>query len=136
MVIDHTVLCVDDDPEDLQFLREALNEVGHQYKVITASDGVEALNQLQQMKESGELPCLIVLDVNMPKMDGKQTFSKIRNHEDYSHIPIVIFSTSNNPMDKLYFNMQKVEYFTKPINFENFVQVAGQMLNYCHTPTR
>ncbi|RYY87590.1 MAG: response regulator [Chitinophagaceae bacterium] len=129
----HTILYMDDDQDDLQLLREALNRVGADYKLLDAPDGVAGLELLHRLHASGELPCLIVLDINMPRMDGRRTFQALRQDPLLAHIPIVIFSTSNSELDKLFFRGKDVEYITKPIHFDNLVAVAEQMLHQCET---
>ncbi len=99
---------------------------------MEATDGKDALDRLADMKAAGKLPCLIVLDINMPRMDGKETFLAIRSDEALANIPVVIFSTSNSMMDKLFFQKKNVEYITKPIRFATLLEVAGRLLQYCN----
>ena len=106
-------------------------EIDNRCQLVKARDGVDALKQLQQMKEDGTLPCLVVLDINMPRMDGRQTFVSLRNNPDFAAIPVVIFSTSSSPLDKLFFDKKDVEYITKPINYSFLVEVAKKLLYYC-----
>jgi response regulator RpfG family c-di-GMP phosphodiesterase len=80
-----TIVCVDDDPDDLTMLRQAIEELGTDHRIVEAFDGVHALELLQQMHDSGAIPCLVVLDINMPRMDGKQTLVAIRVRL-YSHL--------------------------------------------------
>lgn len=127
----HTILCVDDDPDDLQLLQEAFKAVGSEYRIIEARDGEDALVFLREKKASGDLPCLVILDINMPKVDGKQTLLSIQSDSQLSAIPVVIFSTSSSLMDKMFFTRRKVEFFTKPINFDQFYEVAAKFLNFC-----
>ena len=131
MIVDHLILCIDDDPDDLMLLKNAFDNRGIAYRIVEAHDGVEGLNALKKIKESGELPCLIVLDINMPKMDGRETFNAIRAIPAFNQIPIVIFSTSSSPLDKLFFAKKNVEYFTKPIKFDHLQYVAGSLLSIC-----
>lgn len=126
-----TILCADDDEDDVQMLQEAIKEVDGRYQLLKAYDGVDALNQLNELKAGGILPCLVVLDINMPKMDGRQTFLSIRNNEAFAGIPVVIFSTSSSPLDKMFFARKDVEYITKPINYDFLVEVAKKLLSYC-----
>ena len=127
----HTILCADDDEDDIQMLQEAIKEVDGRYQLLKAHDGVDALNQLNALKATGSLPCLVVLDINMPKMDGRQTFISIRSNEAFAGIPVVIFSTSSSPLDKMFFARKDVEYITKPINYDFLVEVAKKLLSYC-----
>lgn len=128
----HTILYIDDDRDDLQMLKDAVARVDDNYQVIEATNGEQGIRQLQNMKFEEELPCLIVLDINMPKIDGRQAFRMIRSDRDLASIPIVIFSTSNSSIDKLYFQGKDVEYLTKPIDFESLLTVASRLLSYCN----
>ena len=71
------VLCIDDDQDDLLFMSEAISGHASGFKMIGVSDGQEALAYLEKAKASGKLPCLIIMDINMPKMDGKKNHPPI-----------------------------------------------------------
>jgi CheY-like chemotaxis protein len=126
-----TIVCIDDDADDLQMLREAITTIDNNYHIIEAYDGYSGLVKLQQMSEEGRLPCLIVMDINMPRMDGKQAFVKLKADPVLSRIPIVIFSTSSSPIDKMFFQHKGVEFMTKPIVFEHLIEAAGKLLRLC-----
>lgn len=126
-----TILCVDDDPDDLELLTKALEIVNREYQVIEARDGADALAKLRVMHTENNFPCLIVLDINMPKMDGKETLVALQQEDHFYKIPVVVFSTSSSALDKLFFAKKNVELITKPINFENLVNVAKRLLSYC-----
>ncbi|RYZ30661.1 MAG: response regulator [Chitinophagaceae bacterium] len=126
-----TILYVDDDQDDLEMLQEAIMSVDPSYQIVKANNGEEGLARLLEMKLHKTLPCLVVLDINMPKLDGRQTFQRIKADEALSNIPIVIFSTSSNKMDKMFFAGKNVEYITKPIYFPHLLQIAQKLLAYC-----
>lgn len=128
------IFYVDDDQDDRQLLTRALNSINGNYRIIEAENGAEAMGALQQLKEKGTLPSLIVLDINMPKVDGKQTYVSIRADETLAAIPIIIFSTSKSEMDKLFFKRKNTEYITKPNDYGRIEEVAVRMLSYCSTP--
>ncbi len=127
----HTILLVDDDRDDLQMLQEAVRQLNSSYNLEEATDGEQGFSRLQLMKKEGRLPCLIVLDINMPKLDGRQTFRLIRSDTTLSRIPVVIFSTSSSELDKLFFKGDNVAYITKPVEFSNLLSIAKKMLEYC-----
>jgi CheY-like chemotaxis protein len=127
----HTILCVDDDEDDMMILHESFSALGTKYQIDDAFDGLDALNKLMRYKERGELPCLIVLDINMPKLDGKQTVIAIQSDPDLVNIPIVIFTTSSSKMDQLFCTSRHVVMMTKPIDFRTFHATAKKMLEYC-----
>ena len=131
MRIENTVMLIDDDPDDLEILQDAISAIDGRHKIVTASDGVEGLQKLNELSASGSLPCLIVLDLNMPKLDGKQTFVAIKASKQLSKLPVVIFSTSSSMLDKSFFDRYDVAYFVKPVNFRQFVETASRLINYC-----
>jgi len=96
MHVDKTVVLIDDDPDDLELLTDALAAIDKGHKIVTAGNGLEGIKKLEELSDKGKLPCLIVLDLNMPKMDGKQTFMAIRSNEKLNKLPVVIFSTSSS----------------------------------------
>jgi CheY-like chemotaxis protein len=125
------ILYMDDDKDDIELLHQAIGTINSGYQLITAPDGEKGLALLRQKKMEAHLPTLIVLDINMPRLDGRLTFKRIREDRELANIPVVIFSTSNSPMDKLFFQNKNVEYITKPIQFEHLVEVAKRLLRYC-----
>ena len=130
--LNKTILCVDDDKDDLLMLRDALHEMGGSYDILEASDGVEALAVLQEMKTSSKLPCLIVLDINMPRMDGKQTLVALQKDPQLASVPVVVFTTSSSTLDKTFCAAKKVEMITKPFDYATLFTVAQRLLQYCH----
>src|SRR5262245_21163874 len=126
MKIEKLVLMMDDDEDDRDMLQKALQSIDTGHTIIAAHDGKDGLNQLRQLRESNSLHCLVVLDINMPKMVGKQTFVAIKDDEELSKIPVVIFSTSTNPMDRMFFEKHDTAYFVKPINVTDLADAASR----------
>ncbi|MDB5253097.1 MAG: hypothetical protein JWP27_2266 [Flaviaesturariibacter sp.] len=131
MATPRTILCVDDDPDDRQFISAEISRIDPALTVIQAHNGVEALEYLNTAKTDHQLPCLIVLDINMPLMDGKQTLSRIKVDPLLVNVPVVMFSTSSNPMDKVLFQRMGVSMITKPSDITNLNQVVRQLLSHC-----
>ena len=132
MRIEKTVLLIDDDDDDLEMLQEALKTIDGNHQTVQAKNGIEGLKTLETLVENESLPCLTVLDLNMPKMDGKQTFLAIKSNDVLSSIPIVIFSTSSSLLDKTFFDRHNVAYFVKPINLTGLAITASRMINACY----
>jgi CheY-like chemotaxis protein len=127
-----TILCVDDDEDDLTMLRNALRDSDTSYHIIEAFDGLHALDILKDMKQGGQpLPCLIVLDINMPRMDGKQTLAALQQDRTLAAIPVVLFTTSSSALDKSFSVAKHVELITKPMNVAALSGIASKMLNHC-----
>lgn len=131
MMKKHLILCIDDDPDDIAMLKEAFDSLEVGYEMVEANNGEEGVIALERMESEKGLPCLIVLDINMPKMDGREAFNAIRKKPAFADIPVVIFSTSSSPMDKLFFSRKSVEYFVKPIDFKKLSDVASAFLAIC-----
>ena len=113
-----TVLIVDDDDDDRQMFREALQMVDGHAECIVAEDGLAALHLLRTQPHS--LPDFIFLDLNMPRMDGKQCLAEIRQLEHLQHIPVIIYTTSKHPKDvEETKNLGAVHFITKPFHFDD-----------------
>jgi CheY-like chemotaxis protein len=94
-----TILYADDDKDDRDLLAEALEQIDPSISCITAHDGKEALNILQENKT---LPDYIFLDVNMPVMDGKKCLTELKKDSKLKNIPVIIFSTTTNTQEILH----------------------------------
>ncbi|MGZ5248126.1 MAG: response regulator [Flavitalea sp.] len=125
------VLLAEDDEDDKEFIRLAFEKVAAKQRLHIADNGQEALNFLIPLKEN-DLPCLIVLDLNMPVLNGLQTLEALKKIPKFQKIPIVIFSTSDNTEDKSRCLSQgAVEYLVKPSSLTDIVKTVGGMLQYC-----
>ncbi|HVG16463.1 MAG TPA: response regulator, partial [Chitinophagaceae bacterium] len=82
-----TVLCVDDDADDREIVCFTISKIDSSLRVVHAEDGLEALDYLTRAKEEDTLPCLVILDINMPRMDGKQTLAEIKKDNQLSGVP-------------------------------------------------
>jgi CheY-like chemotaxis protein len=125
------VLCVDDDADDREVVCYTISEIDPSLKVEHAADGLEAIEYLAKAKETDALPCLVILDINMPRMDGKQTLAAIKKDAKLSELPVVVFSTSNNPADKMYCERYGVELVTKPSTMYNMQHEVKRLLQPC-----
>ena len=126
----HTILWADDNYDDLQMMREILAQKKGDFEIDEVHNGKEALEYLKNAKEKGNLPCLIILDINMPVLDGKETLSIIKNTVDYKNIPIVVFTTSESELDKLYCKRFDTEMITKPPTFRTLNAALDKLLKW------
>lgn len=129
----HLILHVDDDPDDLDMLQLAFKNLDQPCTLLQQTSGLQCLKTLQQWEAEKELPCLIVLDFNMPQMNGKDTFTAIRNNPKLCGIPIIIFSSSSNEKDRNLFQGDNVEYMVKPFTVDSLMEAAAHMLTICGT---
>ncbi len=125
------ILWADDDIDDLMLMRHVLQDLGNDYNIAEVHNGQEALDYLSNAKETKNLPCLIILDMNMPVLDGKETLSKLKKDEELKNIPVVFFTTSNSQMDKLYCKHNGVEMITKPPQYVNLKEAVQKLLKFC-----
>jgi CheY-like chemotaxis protein len=126
------ILYVEDDADDQEFLCDAIAKQTSDVKVILAENGLKALDCLSELKErKSQLPDLIVLDINMPFLDGKETFEKIKEDKALQKVPIIVFSSSSRPNDKAMFNSLGIEFFTKPTDMSYFDTIVSHMIKVC-----
>lgn len=111
------ILIADDDPDDRELIAATFAEILPAEKLEIVSDGLKVLHYLTSLKKN-ELPGLIILDLNMPLMDGFITLEKLKGSDRYKHIPVVILTTSKN-MDEMNKCLQlgAADYLTKPNNY-------------------
>ena len=131
----YTILYVEDDHDDVLIISEAFEKYTDHLRVIHAHHGHEALEILKIMNLEGSLPCLIILDINMPVMDGRETLAEIRRNKDYSNIPIVIFSTSRNVLDKKFAENLGADFISKPMQYSDMESMVKEFVQKCRLET-
>jgi CheY-like chemotaxis protein len=124
------VLLVEDDPGDVLMTQEAFEEhrINNRLKVV--QDGVEALAYLRREEPYGDAvrPDLILLDLNLPRRDGRQVLEEIKNDESLRHIPVVVLTTSQLDEDILRsYQLHANAYVTKPVDFDQFIKAVRQI---------
>ena len=126
-----TILMADDDREDIEIMEEAIKDQNgdvHFHKVFNGKAVLEYLHS----KSQDQLPCLIVLDYNMPELNGSQVLFELNKNNRYHKIKKVIFSTANAPMHmKECRDNGADEYLVKPTNMSDLQQIAQKLLTYC-----
>lgn len=126
-----TILAADDDIEDLELIEDAIRNAEPAARLDKVTNGTEVINYLHSRPDH-ELPCLIILDYNMPELNGSQLLSLIRKHPRYHGIPKVILSTSNAPFHvNECMSNGATEYFVKPDNMRDLYMIARRMLGFC-----
>lgn len=121
------ILLVEDSLPDIDLTREALADAKVANNLHVARDGVEALEFLRREGPFGDVPRpdIILLDLNMPRMDGREALQHIKQDPDLSHIPVVILTTSQAEEDILRsYKLQASCYITKPVDLEQFLRVV------------
>jgi CheY-like chemotaxis protein len=124
------VLLVEDDPGDVLMTQEAFEEHKLRNRLTVVSDGAEALAYLRQQGSYPDavLPDLILLDLNLPRRDGREVLAEIKNDERLCRIPVVVLTTSQADEDILCsYQLHANAYVTKPVDFERFITVVRQI---------
>lgn len=129
--VKQTILWADDDYDDLQMMQEVLIKRKGNFEIVEVHNGKEALDYLKIAKEKSNLPCLVILDINMPVLDGKETLSILKSTDDYKDIPVVVFTTSESELDKLYCKKFNTEMITKPPTFKTLGAAMDKLLKMC-----
>lgn len=124
-----SVLVVDDDPDDLLDITAALQQADPTLYTVVAYNGVEALDYLLKAKASGSLPRFITLDINMPRMDGKQTVAALKADPQLAAIPVVVFTTSSSEVDRTFCTCYGVQMVTKPHGHKDIIRVVQQIFS-------
>jgi CheY-like chemotaxis protein len=123
---DRYVVYVDDDPDDRSLFIEAFHSI-QDYDLVTFVNGFELLLFLKQRKDD-EMPSLIVLDINMPVMNGIESLTILKSNERYKHIPVVMFATSANPADIEYCKELDTEILIKPRKYGEIRSIFQNLL--------
>jgi two-component system, chemotaxis family, response regulator Rcp1 len=121
------ILLVEDNPGDVDLAREGLEETGLRINLSVVSNGVEALALLRrQGKYAGAArPDIVLLDLNLPVKDGRETLAEMKEDESLRHIPVIVLTTSRKEEDVLNsYRLHANCYVTKPLRFEEFVRVV------------
>jgi len=127
------ILMAEDSPSDADLAREAFKNGKLVNELIIVPDGVEAM---LYMKKQGQYanalrPDIIVLDLNMPKKDGREVLAELKADANFRHIPVVILTTSEDEADVLKsYELQASCYVTKPMDFGKFLDVAKQIKEF------
>lgn len=124
------ILHIDDDQDDRYLVRHAINNIDPSIILREAQDGRKAIDFLSQAKLFGDLPCMIILDINMPVMDGYDTYKEISKDDVLSAIPIVIFTTSRNSEELNYWKQKNIEVVSKPASFDEFTNSIKRVLGF------
>lgn len=127
------ILLVEDNEGDIVLTTQALKRARLSNGINIARDGEEALKFLRKEKEfkNAGTPDLILLDINLPKIDGIEVLKEIKNDKNLKSIPVVMLTTSDSEIDivKSYYNHANC-YITKPVDFKNFMEVVQMIKDF------
>lgn len=127
----HLVLYADDDGDDIDFVESAFAMTTVNVELITAQDGIETIEYLENLGALDPDPCLIILDVNMPRLDGKETLRRIRQMDRFKKVPVVLFTTSSMHNDRTFAERYNAGFVTKPLDSEQMRRITDQFIEHC-----
>lgn len=133
------ILLVEDDPGDVLMTREAFADYKLRNQLHVVSDGADAMAFLRQEGEHADKPRpdLVLLDLNLPRMDGREVLEAIKSDPELSSIPVVVLTTSEAEDDVLHsYSLHANAYVTKPVDFERFIEVVRQIDDFFVTVVR
>ena len=128
-----TILLVEDNPDDVELTRIAFAEAGSEHRLVVVADGAEAVDYLlgkgkHAGRDPADLPALVLLDLNLPKLNGREVLQAIRADPATRSLPVVVLTTSAEPLDVGgVYELGANSYIQKPVEFERFVDVVRQI---------
>jgi CheY-like chemotaxis protein len=130
------ILVVDDDEEDRFIIRDGFTEAGAEDLVHFEENGENALQYLENRYTKKDLPCLIILDLNMPRLNGTQTLQAIKSDQRFRNIHVLIYSTSLNKIEKEQcMRLGAEDYIIKPLTFTESLQKVKYFKEVCEKLT-
>ncbi|MDO6389696.1 response regulator [Pontibacter sp. BT731] len=130
---DVNILLVEDDYLDIMNVERELKKIGITHPTHVARNGREALDMLRGtgVPKISPAPSVILLDINMPRMNGLEFLAELRHEPEFSHIPVFIMTTSNEETDRMAAQKLNVAgYIVKPMSFENFENSQSSLDNF------
>ncbi len=127
------ILLVEDNPDDVELTRLAFDEAKIANQLVVVGDGAEALDYLFARgryadRDPTEMPSIVLLDLNLPKVDGREVLQAVRANEATRTLPVVVLTTSTEPFDvEASYALGVNSYIQKPVDFEQFVWAVKQV---------
>ncbi len=126
------ILVADDDIDDQAMISDSFRDMGSDCRIEIVSDGKQAIERLENATMS--LPCLVVLDLNMPVLGGMETLERIRKNSAFNDIPIVVFTTSSSTESRRQsLNLGAMDYIVKPNDYHGLMDITARMMQYCRS---
>lgn len=130
------ILIAEDDADDRYLLQTAFTEIGYPEKIDFVENGIEVLNYLDDIYASNSiedkaLPGFILLDLNMPKKDGREVLKELKQHPVFKKIPVIVFTTTKNEIEiKRCYELGANSYIVKPISFDALLKVVENIRSF------
>lgn len=133
MIRPYEILLIEDNPGDVRLVRESLGRSVGEFNLRVAPDGVEALAYVRRQGQHANAPQpdLILLDLNLPRKNGRQVLAELKADESLARIPVVILSSSNASADiSAAYGLRANSYVTKPGDLDEFVEAIGTLKSF------
>ena len=124
------LLCVENDEDEYEIMANVAAQIDPELMLVHKSNGWDAMLYLEKHKQKSKLPYLIILDYNMPIMDGRFTLEAIKSNTYLKDIPVVIFSVLVNPADELFCKQHGVKIYIKPPQLSDYTKVITEILSF------
>lgn len=125
------VIFADDDADDLELVTGYFRQYDRETQVLEFRDGKEVMDFLNQFSTASGTMDLIVLDINMPRLNGMETLSAIRNHPRFKNVPVVIYTTSISAADQSFCENLNASWVCKPSSIEDVKEIARVLAEFC-----
>ncbi len=125
------IIFADDDADDLELITGFFKHYNNSTEVRECRDGKEVMQLLDGLNHDEPTPLLVVIDINMPRMNGKETLMAMRHNPRYKNIPVVIYTTTINESDENYYSQLGASCFSKPASMEGVRQTARILADFC-----
>jgi CheY-like chemotaxis protein len=126
-------LYADDDFDDRQTIAEMISKIDHNLKIVVVENGIGVLNYLKSLEQEDVFPCFILLDINMPLMDGFKTLELLKSNHSFKNIPVILFTTSSHSRDiELARRLGAENLITKPFSHDGIEEITRRFASFCH----
>lgn len=129
MKTDNYLVYVEDDEDDLMLMEEIMNKY-KEINLVTVSDGQELLHFLEDQRD-GELPCLVIMDNNTPRMSGIETARQLKQDALFSKLPLIIITTSASRTDADFCTQNNITLITKPSTYPDWEALSQTFIQHC-----
>ena len=130
------ILLVEDNPGDVRLTKEALRDAKVLNEIYVAKDGVEAMEFLNKKGKFAKAPTpdMILLDLNLPRKDGREVLAEVKKDTKLKHIPVIVLTTSKADEDIIRsYNLHANAYITKPVDLNRFVEIIHALEEFWFT---
>ncbi len=127
----YKILYAEDDEDDQQLIKDSFVKYASDIEIVILNNGVEAVTYLNNLSAADPKPCLIILDINMPRMNGLEALKLIKSNKRFANIPAILFTTSSQQQDKKIEAQYNVSVITKPLDSRQMKIITEKFIDHC-----